>query len=228
MCGRFTLFTSLKELTDRFGFDSFPVNLNPSYNITPTQPVLTVRNIPGETKQVQADFMRWGLIPAWAKDASLGGRMINARSETASEKPSFRSAFRKRRCLILADGFYEWRKVSTGKQPVRIQMKGGSPFAFAGLWESWRNREGGEVHSCTILTMSANSFMKNIHDRMPLILQKNNESKWLDSSRTDPEEIKEMIQEFPNDYLESWDVSKLVNIPTNNNPECIEPEVRLL
>jgi putative SOS response-associated peptidase YedK len=228
MCGRFTLFTSLKELTDRFGFDSFPVNLNPSYNITPTQPVLTVRNIPGDTKQVQADFMRWGLIPAWAKDASLGGRMINARSETASEKPSFRSAFRKRRCLILADGFYEWRKVSTGKQPVRIQMKGGSPFAFAGLWESWRNREGGEVHSCTILTMSANSFMKNIHDRMPLILQKNNESKWLDSSRTDPEEIKEMIQEFPNDYLESWDVSKLVNIPTNNNPECIEPEVRLL
>ena len=228
MCGRFTLFTSLKELTDRFGFDSFPVNLNPSYNITPTQPVLTVRNIPGDTKQVQADFMRWGLIPAWAKDASLGGRMINARSETASEKPSFRSAFRKRRCLILADGFYEWRKVSTGKQPVRIQMKGGSPFAFAGLWESWNNREGGEVNSCTILTMSANSFMKNIHDRMPLILQKNNESKWLDSSRTDPEEIKEMIQEFPNDYLESWDVSKLVNIPTNNNPECIEPEVRLL
>ncbi|SVC22826.1 uncharacterized protein METZ01_LOCUS275680 [marine metagenome] len=228
MCGRFTLFTSLKELTDRFGFDSFPVNLTPSYNITPTQPVLTVRSIPGDTKQVQADFMRWGLIPAWAKDASLGGRMINARSETASEKPSFRSAFRKRRCLILADGFYEWRKVSTGKQPVRIQMKGGSPFAFAGLWESWRNREGGEVHSCTILTMSANSFMKNIHDRMPLILQKNNESKWLDSSSTDPEEIKEMIQEFPNDYLESWDVSKLVNIPTNNNPECIEPEVRLL
>ena len=228
MCGRFTLFTSLKELTDRFGFDSFPVNLTPSYNITPTQPVLTVRSIPGDTKQVQADFMRWGLIPAWAKDASLGGRMINARSETASEKPSFRSAFRKRRCLILADGFYEWRKVSTGKQPVRIQMKGGSPFAFAGLWESWNNREGGQIHSCTILTMAANSFMKNIHDRMPLILQKNNESKWLDSSSTDPEEIKEMIQEFPNDYLESWDVSKLVNIPTNNNPECIEPEVRLL
>ena len=228
MCGRFTLFTSLKELTDRFGLDSFPVNVSPSYNIAPTQPVLTVRSMPGDTKQVQADFMRWGLIPAWAKDASLGGRMINARSETASEKPSFRSAFRKRRCLILADGFYEWRKVSTGKQPVRIQMKGGSPFAFAGLWESWNNREGGEIHSCTILTMAANSFMKNIHDRMPLILQKDNESKWLDSLRNDPEEIKEMIEELPNNYFESWDVSKLVNTPTNNNPECIEPEVRLL
>ena len=228
MCGRFTLFTSLKELTDRFGLDSFPVNVAPSYNIAPTQPVLTVRSMPGDNKQIQADFMRWGLIPPWAKDASLGGRMINARSETASEKPSFRSAFRKRRCLILADGFYEWRKTPTGKQPVRIQMKGGRPFAFAGLWESWNNREGGQIHSCTILTMAANSFMKNIHDRMPLILQKDNESKWLDSSRNDPEEIKDMIEELPNDYFESWDVSKLVNTPTNNNPGCIEPEVRLL
>ena len=107
-------------------------------------------------------------------------------------------------------------------------MKGGSPFAFAGLWESWNNREGVQIHSCTILTMAANSFMKNIHDRMPLILQKDNESKWLDSSRNDPEEIKDMIEELPNDYFESWDVSKLVNTATNNNPECMEPEVRLL
>ena len=172
--------------------------------------------------------MRWGLIPAWAKDASLGARMINARSETASVKPSFQSAFRKRRCLILADGFYEWKKTPAGKQPTRIQMKGGSPFAFAGLWESWNNPEGRTVHSCTILTMAANSFMKNIHDRMPLILQKDNESKWLDSSRNDPEEIKEMIEELPTDCFESWNVSKFVNTPTNNNPECIEPEVRLL
>ena len=228
MCGRFTLFTSLKELTDRFGLDSFPVNLSPSYNIAPTQPVLTVRSMPGSSKQVQADFMRWGLIPAWAKDASLGARMINARSETASVKPSFQSAFRKRRCLILADGFYEWKKTPAGKQPTRIQMKGGSPFAFAGLWESWNNPEGRTVHSCSILTMAANSFMKKIHDRMPLILQKDNESKWLDSSKNDPEEIKEMIEELPNDCFESWNVSKLVNTPTNNNPECIEPEVRLL
>ena len=154
--------------------------------------------------------------------------MINARSETASEKPSFRSAFRKRRCLILADGFYEWRKTPTGKQPVRIQMKGGSPFAFAGLWESWNNREGGQIHSCTILTMAANSFMKNIHDRMPLILKKDNESKWLDCSRNDPEEIKDMIEELPTDYFESWDVSKLVNTASNNNLACIEPEFRLL
>ena len=228
MCGRFTLSTSLKELTDRFGLDSFPVNLSPSYNIAPTQPVLTVRSMPGSSKQVQADFMRWGLIPAWAKDASLGARMINARSETASVKPSFQSAFRKRRCLILADGFYEWKKTPAGKQPTRIQMKGGSPFAFAGLWESWNNPEGRTVHSCSILTMAANSFMKKIHDRMPLILQKDNESKWLDSSKNDPEEIKEMIEELPNDCFESWNVSKLVNTPTNNNPECIEPEVRLL
>lgn len=228
MCGRFTLFTSLKELTDRFGLDSFPVNLSPSYNIAPTQPVLTVRSMPGSSRQVQADFMRWGLIPAWAKDASLGARMINARSETASVKPSFQSAFRKRRCLILADGFYEWKKTPAGKQPTRIQMKGGSPFAFAGLWESWNNPEGRTVHSCSILTMAANSFMKKIHDRMPLILQKDNESKWLDSSKNDPEEIKEMIEELPNDCFESWNVSKLVNTPTNNNPECIEPEVRLL
>ena len=228
MCGRFTLFTSLKELTDRFGLDSFPVNLSPSYNIAPTQPVLTVRSMPGSSKQVQADFMRWGLIPAWAKDASLGARMINARSETASVKPSFQSAFRKRRCLILADGFYEWKKTPAGKQPTRIQMKGGSPFAFAGLWESWNNPEGRTVHSCSILTMAANSFMKKIHDRMPLILQKDNESKWLDSSKNDPEEIKEMIEELPNDCFESWNVSKLVNTPTNNNPGCIDPEVRLL
>ena len=228
MCGRFTLFTSLKELTDRFGLDSFPVNLSPSYNIAPTQPVLTVRSMPGSSRQVQADFMRWGLIPAWAKDASLGARMINARSETASVKPSFQSAFRKRRCLILADGFYEWKKTPVGKQPTRIQMKGGSPFAFAGLWESWNNPEGRTVHSCSILTMAANSFMKNIHDRMPLILQKDTESKWLDPSKNDPEEIKEMIEELPNDCFESWNVSKLVNTRTNNNPGCIEPEVRLL
>ena len=228
MCGRFTLSTSLKELTDRFGLNSFPVNVSPSYNIAPTQPVLTVRSMPGRTRQVKADFMRWGLIPAWAKNTSMGIRMINARSETASEKPSFRSAFRKRRCLILADGFYEWRKTPTGKQPTRIQMKGGNPFAFAGLWESWNNPEGRDIHSCTILTMTANSFMKNIHDRMPLILQKDNERKWLDSSKNDPEEIKELLEELPSDYFESWDVSKLVNTPTNNNPECIEPEVRLL
>ena len=166
MCGRFSLIADLQELGERFGFDPGGLTHPPRYNAAPTQPVLTVMNGDGR----HAEHLSWGLVPSWAKDARVGSRMINARAETLAERPAFRAAFARRRCLVLADGFYEWRRVGSSRIPMRIVMKPGEPFAFAGLWDSWRGPEGEVVRSCTIITTEPNELLRPIHDRMPAIL----------------------------------------------------------
>ena len=181
MCGRFTLSTPIKELARFFHLPELP-HLNARYNIAPSQPVATVLVL---TAGREFRLMRWGLVPPWAKDLGIGSRMINARAETVPEKPAFRSALRERRCLILADGFYEWERKGTVKQPHYIHKTDKSPFGFAGLWERWQPPEGGEpVESCTIITTEANALVRTFHERMPVILAPENFDPWLDPGVT--------------------------------------------
>src|SRR5215212_10266217 len=176
MCGRYTLSTPAGRLTEEFQLDEVAVDLTPSYNVAPTQQVAAVLEEDGKRR---LEMLKWGLVPSWADDPEIGARMINARSETAPEKPSFRRAFRRRRCLIATDGFYEWKRENGGKQPYYFHMQEGRPFAFAGLWESW-DKGGGALRSCTILTTRANSVLDGIHDRMPVILPSGAYDLWLD------------------------------------------------
>ncbi len=219
MCGRYSLITDLGELALQFEFDGDLLKFEPAYNVAPTQSVLTV--LGGETRR--GGFMRWGLIPHWAKNASIGSRMINARAETVAEKPAFRDALRRRRCLVLADGFYEWQRTGTGKRPMRIVLRTGEPFAFAGLWSSWRDPEGNSISSCAIITTTANDLLRPIHDRMPVILPKNMEDFWLDGSLDDPVPLGGVLIPYPDDAMEAYEVSTLVNSFANDNPEVIAP-----
>ena len=219
MCGRYSLIADLGELARRFEFDGNWLTFDSSYNVAPTQEVLTV--VGGETRR--AGYMRWGLIPRWAKKASIGSRMINARAETVAEKPAFREALRRRRCLVLADGFYEWQKVGASRRPMRIFMRTGEPFAFAGLWETWRDPEGEVVPSCTILTTEANDLLRPIHDRMPVILPREREHFWLDANVNDPAAITDVLTPYPADAMEVYEVSSLVNSYVNDGPEILEP-----
>ena len=219
MCGRFTLTSSIDRLQGRFHFQAGDLQLHPRYNISPTQQVLTITN--QEARRVE--LMRWGLIPHWAKEASTKYSMINAMAETASEKPAFRAAFRKRRCLVLADGFYEWRKVESGKVPMHIVLRSREPFAFAGLWEYWNSPSGETVGSCTIITTTPNSRMAEIHNRMPVILPEEAEALWLDSETEDPMVLKALLIPFPSESMEAYPVSTLVNSPKHDTPECVLP-----
>ena len=225
MCGRYSLKADISQLAMRFEFAAADVVHEPAYNIAPTQQVLTVTN-DGER---QAEYMRWGLIPFWAKDMKIGYRMINARGETVAEKPSFRTALRKRRCLILADGFYEWQKLG-GKQkrPMRITLKSDEPFAFAGLWETWKDPEGELIKSCTIITTSANEYLSPIHDRMPVILPQEQESFWLNQEVEDPVALSSVIASYPDDGMDAFEVSTLVNNTRNKGPEVMDPVARLV
>ncbi len=215
MCGRYSLTADLGELTGRFEFDGDWDAFDKRYNIAPTQEVLTV--VGGQTRR--AGFMRWGLIPHWAKDIKVGSRMINARAETVAEKPAFRNALRRRRCLVLADGFYEWQRVGGSKRPMRIVMRSGEPFAFAGLWSVWKDPEGNRILSCTIITTAANDLLKPIHNRMPVILSKEVEDFWLDDSVDDPNAITSALTPYPDDAMEAYEVSSLVNSVANDGPE---------
>ncbi len=217
MCGRYTLAAPVNELVEQFDIDEYPSSITTSYNIAPTQEVAAVI---AEDEKRKLEMLRWGLVPAWADDPSIGNRMINARSETVAEKPSFRKAFKDRRCLVLSDGFYEWRRTPDGKQPYYIHMKDGSPFAFAGLWESWRNAE--EVRSCTIITTEANELVGDIHNRMPVILAPEDYSLWLDPDFKEREALTSLLRPYPNDAMEAYPVSRRVNSPSNNVPDCIE------
>jgi putative SOS response-associated peptidase YedK len=217
MCGRYTLSTPAGRLAEEFQLDS-TVEITPSYNVAPTQQVAAVLEDEGGRR---LEMLRWGLVPSWADDPEIGARMINARSETAPEKPSFRRAFRGRRCLIPADGFYEWKRENGGKQPYYFHMQGGRPFAFAGLWESW-DKGGGELLTCTILTTRPNSVLQGIHDRMPVILPHDAYNAWLDPD-ADREELGEFMIPYPGDDLETYPVSRFVNSPRNNDERCIEP-----
>lgn len=223
MCGRYSLTTPLAALRALFGFEEQP-NLQPRYNIAPTQEVPVVREEDGKR---HLRSVRWGLIPGWAKDRTIAAKLINARSESAHEKPSFRQAFAKRPCLIPADGFYEWKAEKDGKQPYRIAFGENRPFAFAGLWESWRDPAGGaKVETCTILTTDANDSLRWLHDRMPVILAPDDFDLWLSPAST-----KERRQALLIPYKESTaygpllvqPVSKAVNKVANDGPDLIKP-----
>jgi putative SOS response-associated peptidase YedK len=190
----------------------------PRFNIAPTQPVAVIANDDPKT----LTFHRWGLIPSWAKDAKIGNQMINARSESAHEKPSFRAAFKRRRCLIPADGFFEWKKQDGDKIPMFIQVKGGEVFAMAGLWEIWHSPDGGEIRTCTILTTEANSFMQAMHDRMPVILKKEDYPLWLSPDEEPVPTLQALMKPFDPHQMSAYPVSKLVNKPGNDTPEVIE------
>ncbi|MGH3146799.1 MAG: SOS response-associated peptidase [Rubrobacter sp.] len=217
MCGRYTLATPVGRLAEEFGFDSSSTEFRTSYNVAPTQQVPAVLAEGGKRR---LEMLRWGLVPSWADDPGIGARMINARSETASEKPSFRRAFRERRCLIPADGFYEWKRENGGKQPYYFHMREGRPFAFAGLWESW-NKEG-EIRSCTILTTTANDLVEDIHERMPVILPRDYYDLWLDPE-AEGQEVAGLLEPYAGDDLEAYPVSRFVNSPGNDDSRCIEP-----
>jgi putative SOS response-associated peptidase YedK len=218
MCGRFTLTTDVEQLEERFSFHTTNLAFTPHYNIAPSQQVLTVIG----AEERRGGFLRWGLIPSWAKDPSMGDRMINARAETVAEKPSFRRALQKRRCLVLADGFYEWRKEGKTKTPMYIRLRSHEPFGFAGLWETWKSPEGEAIHSCTVITTTPNSLMESIHNRMPVILSREGESSWLDRAIETPERLLPLLIPYSADAMEAYAVSSMVNNPRNDAPACIE------
>ena len=220
MCGRYTLKTPIDVVAGHFRIEEYPSSLSPSYNIAPTQEVVAVVE---EDEKRKLERFRWGLIPSWAKDPAIGNKMINARAETVHQKPSFRSAFKKRRCLIVADGFYEWQKTDGGgKQPYHFKMKDSSPFAFAGLWETW-DGHGEEIRSCSIVTTDANDLMNEIHHRMPVILPPDNYGVWLDPGFDDKDALKALLKPYPSDDMEAYAVSRRVNRPANNEPGVVEP-----
>ena len=221
MCGRFTLTVDPAELEEKFGNYTFPKKFAPRFNIAPTQPVLAIPN----NDKFRADFFVWGLIPMWAKDPSIGSRLINARGETIAEKPSFRGSLKYKRCLILADGFYEW-KAQPGKKtkaPFFIHMKDRKPFAMAGLWDAWNSPDGSTIKSCTIITTGANELMEMIHDRMPVILQPRDYAKWLDPAPQTPDQLLPLIRPFAAESMDAYPVSALVNKASNDLPELVVP-----
>ena len=221
MCGRFALTIDPEALQDAFPEFSFPAQYAARFNIAPTQPILAVPN--DGTKK--ADFFTWGLIPSWAKDPSIGLRMINARAETLAEKPSFRSAFKYHRCLIFANGFYEWKMQPDGKAKVPhfIRLASGTPFALAGLWEQWQSPEGSEIRSATIITTEPNELMATIHNRMPVILPPNAYAQWLDQSPRGPSDLQDLLRPYPTNEMQAYPVSTLVNSPANDRAACITP-----
>ena len=218
MCGRFTSSAPGDIVAQTFGLSDVPV-LVPRYNLAPTQDVPVIRRRDGTSK---LDLLRWGLIPAWAKDATIGSRLINARAETAAEKPAFRAAFGQRRCIIVATGFYEWARTRGGKQPWLIRFRDGRPFALAGLWEAWHGRDG-ILETCTIITTEPNELMATLHNRMPVILHPRDHAKWLDASHQTPENLLTLIKPYPADAMSAHPVSTLVNNPSNDSPELVVP-----
>ena len=220
MCGRYTITLEPAFFQQELALGKIPSEWKPRYNVAPTQNVPSVRN--AETRDVE--MLRWGLIPHWAKDTSIGYKLINARSETLREKPSFRDAFHKRRCLVLADGFYEWQKSSKdGRQkvPYRFTLKDEKPFAFAGLWELWRSGKDEEVLSCTIITCAANAVVSAIHNRMPVMLDKDTCWRWLAPQSVD--ELAELLKPYPAEKMRAYPVSTRLNNPNEDDLQLIQP-----
>jgi putative SOS response-associated peptidase YedK len=220
MCGRFALEVHIQlKLYEDFGISSIPA-ATPRYNIAPSQQVIGVREVEGRREAVE---FRWGLIPVWAKDMTIGYKMINARAETIREKPSFKQAFNKRPCLILASGFYEWQKTPAGKQPIYFYLKDKRVFGFAGLWEKWRSPEGKIIESCTIITTKANEMVSGVHERMPVIVGRSDHAMWLSNDERRQDERYELLRPYPAGEMERYRVSTLVNSPKNESPELIQP-----
>ena len=207
------------ELAEIFELLRTP-EVQPRYNIAPSQPVLAIRERDGARELA---ILQWGLIPAWSKLPKSGP--INARAETVATKPTFRNAFRRRRCLVPADGFYEWKKLGPRtKQPYFIHRPDNKPFAFAGLWEEWRGPDGSSIESCTVITTDTNRKLAELHDRMPVVLEREDYAEWLDPANEDVESLQRLLVPAPDDFFELRPVSKTVNSPKNENPDCIEPE----
>jgi len=228
MCGRFVLY-NIRPSTPgfepfKYGKDTGPYpfeSLEPSYNIAPTSKILVAR-INSATNSPEMCILRWGLVPSWAKDIKAGARMINARAETVAEKPSFRSAFRRRRCLIIADGFYEWKRSEKPSQPYYFSMKDGNSFAIAGLWEHWKDSSGKVVETCAMITTGPNRLMSPVHDRMPVILPPQAYSYWCSPGTDNPGKLLTLLRPYPGTRMQAWPVSLAVNIPKTNDRNCIK------
>jgi putative SOS response-associated peptidase YedK len=222
MCGRYAFFSPSEAVKRIFSLEGVP-ELEPRYNVAPTQAVAAVRA--GEEGRRDFVMLHWGLVPRWAKERAIGNRMINARAESVAEKPAFRDAFRKRRCLVLADGWYEWQVAPGGKRPWFVRLKDGRPFAFAGLWERWKDpANGAMLESCTIVTTDASESLRKIHERMPVVLGEADWDRWLDTAFSDADKLLELLVPFDPKSLEAWPVSREVNAPKNEGPALIVPE----
>jgi len=221
MCGRFALGPPAKSLAEHYRLDVIP-DLAPRYNIAPTQDVATVGRVsPGEGLVLK--MRRWGLVPFWAKDIKIGSKLINARSETVAEKPAFRAAFRSRRCLIPASGFFEWKRRDGSRQPYFFTLKNGGVMSFAGLWERWKGGDGEVVESCTILTTAANSLMEPLHNRMPVIIDPGDYDLWLETAVTEAGHLHPLLAPYPPEKMDRHPVGDLVNSTRNDDPQCIVP-----
>jgi putative SOS response-associated peptidase YedK len=220
MCGRFTLRAPASVIAEQFALFELPP-FTARFNIAPTQPVLAIRT------RSEHVWLRWGLIPSWAKDPAVGSRLINARAETAAEKPAFRTALRRRRCLVAADGFYEWQQAGRAKQPYFIHFRDDRPFAFAGLWEAWEGPDHALLETCTLATTGPSELIRPIHDRMPVILPPNVYTIWLDPAIEDPRRLAPLLVPYPSDAMEAYRVGGFVNSPSHDAPRCIEPAAGL-
>ncbi len=223
MCGRYTLATTPEMIAGSFDIRLDNFEFLPRYNIAPTQEVLTVINEEGVR---QPQMMRWGLIPFWARDTKVGSRMINARAETVADNRAFKNAFQKQRCLILADSFYEWKGIGKNKQPMRIMLRSEEPFAFAGIWETWRDKnqpDGERIFSCSIITTVPNLLVEPIHDRMPVMLPRELELDWLDTDNQDTGLLREILLPYDPGLMKAYQVSTLVNSVRNQGPDLILP-----
>jgi putative SOS response-associated peptidase YedK len=221
MCGRFTLTVDPADLQVAFPQCTFPAESKPRFNIAPTQPVLALPN----QNEFVADYFTWGLIPFWAKDPGIGSQLINARAETLAEKPAFRGSYKYKRCLIFADGFYEWKAQpeTKFKIPHFIRLTSGQPFAFAGLWEEWRAPDGSFIKSCAIITTEPNQLLATLHNRMPVILPPTAYEQWLDPTPQRPEQLQALLTQYPADRMSAYPVSTLVNSPANDRAELVVP-----
>ena len=221
MCGRFTRKENFQSLAALLGLP-IPPTLASRYNIAPSQLIACVRTKPELATRECVD-LKWGLVPSWAKDVSLGHKMINARSETVVEKPSFRNAFKHQRCVVLADGYYEWKREGKAKQPYYIRFKDQRMFCFAGLWERWEKDTERLLETCAMLTIGPNAVMKPIHHRMPVILQECDYDTWLNPCIQDPTVLSSLLQPYPPEEMEAFPVSSIVNNPKTDQPDCIVP-----
>ncbi len=222
MCGRYAFFSPAESVKRTFALD-FKPELVPRYNIAPTQSVPAVRVAEEGSRTLV--MLHWGLVPRWAKERAIGNRMINARSETLAGKPAYRDAFRRRRCLVLADGWYEWQAAPGGKQPWFVRLRDPRPIAFAGLWERWKDPAGGELlESCTIVTTDASESIRKIHERMPVVLPESAWDRWMDPAFSDTETLSEILGPYDAKALKAWQVSRLVNTPKNEGPRLIEAQ----
>jgi putative SOS response-associated peptidase YedK len=219
MCGRFSRKATLQAIIDEFEIEEVNGTIEPSYNVAPGQDVAVI--LKDESRKL--GLLKWGLIPSWSKDPAIGNRMINARAESLADKPSFKQPLRRKRCLIIADGFFEWKKEGKQKIPMYIFLKNQKPFAFAGLWDTWTSPDGNKISTCTVITTEPNELLKKIHNRMPVILTKKHFDLWLDRNVQDEQMVLPLLQPYAEKDMDMYEVSRAVNSPKNNSPELLKP-----